>query len=72
MQKITKRKNHNTGVDFFGWNKVGIYENGKVIIDDGATAKKRKGWQDSHAFITSQCFAHYHPQIIDFITRRMQ
>ena len=54
-----------------GWNKVGIYENGKVIIDDGATAKKRKGWQDGHAFITSACFAHYHPQIIDFITRRM-
>ena len=56
----------------WGWNKVGIYENGKVIIDDGATAKKRKGWQDGHAFITSACFAHYHPQIIDFITRRMQ
>ena len=56
----------------WGWNKVGIYENGEVIIDDGATAKKRKGWQDSHAFITSACFVHYHPQIIDFITRRMQ
>jgi hypothetical protein len=25
-----------------------------------------------HAFAYSACFPHYHPQIIDFITRKMQ
>ena len=60
-----------------------IFTSGLALAEHGtkkekgykaAGPKKTKGkniYKSSHSFFYSACFPHYHPQIIDFITRKM-